>query len=166
MQEMKKIVIFGNSGSGKSTLAGCYAEKFGLNHLDLDTIAWKASGVRKSIKESINELQTFINEHPSWVIEGCYSSLIKEASNAASEIIFLNLSVAECQKNCSNRPWEPNKYKTKEEQDKNLEMLLAWVADYETRTDEYSSLTHKEIFDSFTGNKRVLTSNIETLSKA
>ena len=38
---MKKIMSFGNSGSGKSTLAKEYADKFGLAHLDLDSLAWK-----------------------------------------------------------------------------------------------------------------------------
>jgi adenylate kinase family enzyme len=42
-----KILIFGNSGSGKSTMAKRHSEQSGLAHLDLDSIAWKASGERE-----------------------------------------------------------------------------------------------------------------------
>lgn len=162
---MNKIVIFGNSGSGKSTLARRYSEGLGLEHLDLDTIAWDESGVRKSASDSIAELHAFIDAHQSWVIEGCYSSLIKEASNSASELIFLNIPFEACQENCRERPWEPHKYETREDQDRNLEMLLDWVAEYETRTDEFSLKAHKEIFDSFTGKKDELKSNEESQNK-
>ncbi|MDF1656711.1 MAG: hypothetical protein P1U58_03805 [Verrucomicrobiales bacterium] len=159
---MSKILIFGNSGSGKSTLARRYADDPGLNHLDLDTIAWEESGVRKSAADSTAELQAFIDAHDSWVIEGCYGTLIEEASNSASELIFLNLPVEACLKNCRERPWEPHKYETREDQDRNLEMLLSWVAEYETRTGEFSLKAHREIFETFKGKKRELKSNMES----
>lgn len=162
---MNKIIIFGNSGSGKSTLANRYAEGLGLKHLDLDTISWKTPGVRKETGESIQELHAFMDAHDAWVIEGCYSSLIQEASKEATELIFLNPGIQECQNNCKARPWEPHKYETKEAQDKNLAMLLDWVADYETRTDEFSLIAHKQTFESFDGIKHELKSNRETLHK-
>ena len=135
---MKCVVIFGNSGSGKTTLARHLAKEHKLQHLDLDDIAWESPGVRRDIAESVEALRSFITEHDEWVIEGSYGSLITEASNAATELIFLNPGVETCQENCRARPWESHKYPSKEAQDKNLEMLLNWVADYETRTDEFS----------------------------
>lgn len=163
---MIRIVIFGNSGSGKSTLASCYATIPGVGYLDLDTIAWDTPGVRKETAESIEELHTFMRDRESWVIEGCYGSLIAEAAKTATEIIFLNPGIEECRKNCRARPWEPHKYESREAQDANLEMLLQWVAEYETRTDEFSLPAHRQIFESFGGKKQELKSNLETQNKA
>jgi adenylate kinase family enzyme len=163
-----RIVIFGNSGSGKSTLAKQYATLPGVVHLDLDTLAWKVDepGVREDLNKSKQLIDTFTSANTNWVIEGCYASLILLAANKASEIIFLNPGIKACQSNCRARPWEPHKYKSKEDQDKNLEMLLAWVADYESRTDEFSLAAHKAIFENFNGNKEEITSNNEAQKKA
>ncbi len=163
---MVRTLIYGNSGSGKSRLALSIANYSGVPHLDLDEIAWESSGQRKHVSESIRELASFISANTEWVIEGCYSSLVKEASASAEELIFLNPGVDVCQENCKSRPWEPHKYDTKESQDKNLEMLLEWVEAYETRTDEFSLQAHQEIFESFPGRKSELRSNLEAQNKA
>lgn len=55
------------------------------------------------------------------------------------------------------RPWEPHKYPSKEAQDANLEMLIGWIAEYETRTDTFSLAAHRALFDRFTGDKIELT---------
>ncbi len=163
---MNRVVIFGNSGSGKSTLARRYSAHLGAAHLDLDTIAWATAGVRKEVDESVRDLETFISAHESWVIEGCYGSLIRAAAASASEMCFLNPGVEECQQNCRARPWEPHKYESEEAQEKNLEMLLEWVADYESRNDEFSLQEHRAIFESFGGKKVEVKSNMETQRKA
>lgn len=156
-----KIVIFGNSGSGKSTLAKEYAIEFGLAHLDLDTLAWQNTSppVRSPLQDSIDKISQFIKENSSWVIEGCYSDLFAAMINKAEQAIFLNLSVASCINNCKNRPWEPGKYKSQEQQNKNLEMLLDWVKQYPYRDDEFSLKAHQKLYDDFTGQKQEYTSN-------
>jgi len=87
---MRKIIVFGNSGSGKSVLAK-KLRPTGLAHLDLDTIAWDANPkpVRKPIDKSANMLNQFMNKHPKWVIEGCYSDLLALAAKSANEAIFM-----------------------------------------------------------------------------
>ncbi len=147
-------------------MASRYAMNPDVEHLDLDSIAWECEGVRRPLPDSINDLRTFIASHDSCVIEGCYGELVREAANFATELIFLNPGTEDCQKNCRSRPWEQHKYKTKEAQDKNLEMLLNWVADYEGRTDEFSLQVHREIFDSYAGIKHELKSNSETREKS
>ena len=91
--------------------------------------------------------------HSEWVIEGCYSSLLTMALPFANEIHFLNPGVEVCQTHCRNRPWEPHKYSSKQAQDKNLSMLLKWVADYTERDDEFSLKAHQELFRDFQGTK-------------
>jgi len=116
---MENILIFGNSSSGKSTLAKELSLQNNLVHLDLDTIAWDKEIVtqRAKTEESEEKLQKFINENKSWVIEGCYTDLLKLVEKYATKIIFLNLDVSHCINNANKRPWEPHKYKSKDDQD-------------------------------------------------
>ena len=164
---MIKIVIFGNSGSGKSTLAIALAKQHNAAHLDLDTIAWRADqpAVRTDFADSRAALLTFIENNENWIIEGCYSNLLREAANYSTEIIFLNPGVEACAANCRARPWEPHKYPTPEAQDENLKMLIAWVREYETRDDEFSLRAHRQLFDSFAGTKTEYRSNSESQSR-
>lgn len=152
---MRKVLIFGNSGSGKSTLAK-NLESQGLAHLDLDTIAWLPSvpPQRRPKAESQESLRGFVSENESWVIEGCYGDLLEFTTQWAGELIFLDLAVDECQENARQRPWEPHKYESKEAQDANLAMLLDWIAQYETRDDDFSRAAHQRLFEGFNGKKR------------
>jgi adenylate kinase family enzyme len=150
-----KIIIFGNSSSGKSTLAKKLKEERSLAHLDLDTLAWLAgeTPTRKPIEESISEIKAFTTDNDGWVIEGCYSDLIEPVLPFVSEIIFLDLPVDQCVKNARNRPWEPHKYESKEKQDANLDFLIAWIKEYDSRDDVFSRKAHQKLYSEFTGKK-------------
>jgi hypothetical protein len=58
---------------------------------------------------------------------------------------------------CLARPWEPEKFATRQEQDENLDNLLQWVRSYENRTDEYGLPRHRALYESFQGRKREFT---------
>ena len=62
MSRIKKIVVFENSGSGKSTLAKKFVVRYGLSHLDLDTLAWQDTNppLRTPLKESAVKIYPFI----------------------------------------------------------------------------------------------------------
>ena len=156
---MRRIVIYGNSGSGKTTLAKRYSQQLGLFHLDLDEVAWKVGqpGVREDLFRSVESMEKILKSQAAWVVEGCYSSLIDPAAVKANELVFLNPGISVCLKNCRTRPWEPGKYESREEQDKNLEMLLNWVAEYEIREDEFSLKQHRRIYEGFKGRKIEIT---------
>jgi adenylate kinase family enzyme len=150
---MRRIVVFGNSGSGKTTLARALTSQYGLAHLDLDSLAWDRPGVRRPSPESASAVRGFIHKHSEWVIEGCYGDLLEHVLPYASELRFLNPGVEACIANCRARPWEPEKYASKEAQDQKLDFLLDWVRKYESRADEYSLARHRELFESFRGPK-------------
>ncbi len=151
---VKRIVIFGNSGSGKSTMARHLSGELGVPHLDLDQLAWSAPGVRKPLSESARQIQAFTAANPAWVAEGCYGDLLELVLPQALEVRFLNPGTEACVANCLARPWEPEKYSSKEEQDSRLAFLIDWVREYESRTDEYSLTKHRALFDAFHGAKR------------
>jgi len=156
------VLIFGNSGSGKSTLAKRLAKTENLAHLDLDILAWQPTEPpqRTALTEAKAAIEAFMKQNNSWVIEGCYTDLLQMAESQAGEIIYLNLSVAQCIQNAKNRPWEPHKYASKEEQDKNLTMLINWINDYTERSDEFSKTAHLHFYRQYNGHKTMITSNL------
>jgi adenylate kinase family enzyme len=155
---MRRIVIFGNSGSGKTTMARRLSAEYGVRHLDLDSLAWSSPAVRKPIEDSAAEIHAFAAATPEWVAEGCYADLLEILLPYATEIRFLNPGVEACIKNALARPWEPEKYASKEDQDARLEFLIGWIREYEKRTDEYSLARHRRLFDEFSGSKREVSS--------
>ncbi len=158
---MKNILIFGNSGSGKSTLAKKLCNSEDLSHLDLDTLAWKRTTPpeRVPIEQSKREILAFSEANHGWVIEGCYSDLLEIALPLSNEIIFMNLPIDSCIENAKNRPWEPHKYESKEAQDKNLDMLINWIAQYSERDDTFSKIAHTRLYAEYSGKKKMVTSN-------
>ena len=158
---MRKILIFGNSGSGKSTLAARLAERSALAHLDPDSLAWLSTTPpqRMPLADSLAQIDTFTKQNAAWVVEGCYTDLLEALAEQASEIVFLNLSVELCVENAKARPWEPHKYASKEAQDANLEMLLDWIAQYETRGDVFSLAAHRKFYEAFPGKKSCILTN-------
>lgn len=157
----RKLLILGNSGSGKSTLASALCDKDDLSHLDLDTLAWQDTNPpsRQPLADSARQIRAFIDSHDTWVIEGCYSDLLQIAAVFANELIFLDLPVETCQQNARNRPWEPHKYQSREAQDANLSMLLDWIAQYPHRNDTFSRAAHRQLYDTFPGQKQLITQN-------
>lgn len=152
-----KIIILGNSGSGKSTLAREIKHRKEVPVLSLDDVAFASEAVRRPVEESLADVRTFIRQHSSWVVEGCYASLIEGIHDQAETLIFLNPGVESCVENCLNRPWEPEKFASLEEQNRYLEPLIEWVREYETRTDEFGLHSHRELFTRFSGSKFELT---------
>jgi adenylate kinase family enzyme len=161
--EPKRIVVMGNSGAGKSTLAARLAEQHQLAHLDLDTLAWLPTQPpeRARVADSVATLGAFAGANECWVIEGCYADLLAPAATRSTLLVFLNPGVETCIAHCRARPWEPHKYPSKQAQDANLELLIAWVRAYETRQDEFSLSSHRALFDRFAARKCELTASPE-----
>ncbi|AFZ22539.1 adenylate kinase-like kinase [Cylindrospermum stagnale PCC 7417] len=153
---MHRFLIFGNSGSGKSTLANKLGQDLNIPVLDLDTIVWEPNkiAIRRPHSDAENDLRNFIKNNPSWIIEGCYSTLIKIAIEFSTEIYFLNPGVNQCLENNRNRPWEPHKFKSPEEQAQTFEFLQNWIQEYEKRDDEFGYSSHRLIFQEFHGKKQ------------
>ncbi len=157
---MRRVIIFGNSASGKSTLAKRFAEQ-GLAHLDLDSLAWDMTPqpVRRDKQLSCQQIDEFSQANTDWVIEGCYSDLLAHVLSDATEVIFMNLSIEQCIANAKQRPWESHKYASKSKQDANLTMLIDWISQYDSRSDEFSLQAHQALFDKFSGKKSQIIEN-------
>lgn len=150
------MVILGNAGSGKSTLSKKLIAMEPAARLSLDDVAFDAGPERRQLQESINQVKRFIADNDSWIIEGCYADIIEAILADCDELIFLNPGVDVCIAHCRSRPWEPDKFSSKQEQDDYLANLLVWVRTYETRADEYGLHQHRALYESFDGKKREL----------
>ena len=152
-----KLILLGNAGAGKSTLSRRLLARQEAARLSLDEVAFDDGATRRPLQDSIAAVRRFIAGHESWIIEGCYADIIEPVLPCCEELIFLNPGVEVCVQHCRLRPWEPEKFASAQEQDANLDNLIAWVRAYETREDEYGLRRHRALFESFTGNKRELT---------
>ncbi len=149
-----KVAIIGNSSSGKSTLARVLAAGTSAAVLDLDLVFWSPGSVARPAAERIADVQQFCRDHASWVIEGCYADLIEVSFPWHPELIFMDPGRDVCIANCRRRPHEPHKYRTKEEQDRNLDFLIGWVADYYQRDGVMSYRAHRDLFECYPGPKK------------
>jgi adenylate kinase family enzyme len=158
-----RIVILGNSGSGKSTLAREFAASRYLTALDLDAVAWERGkiGVPRNTRDAIADVHAFCNSTEQWVIEGCYASLAQAALEWSPVLLFLEPGVDICLNNCRNRPWEPHKFPSKQEQDDKLDFLLSWVREYYERDDDHSLAAHQQLFAAYAGRKYKLTQSVD-----
>jgi adenylate kinase family enzyme len=155
-----RVAILGNSGSGKSTLARALSAAAGVPVLDLDTVAWEPDQAAVPRDEALarDDVHAFCRRNDAWVVEGCYATLIKAALAHGPRLILLDPGLDACLANCRARPWEPHKYPSKDAQDANLPHLLAWVAEYYTRTGPMSLAAHQACFAAYGGAKRALRS--------
>ena len=151
-----RTAIIGNSGSGKTTLARALAHGLSIPTLDLDTIYWEPGrvAVERPVPARLADLDAFCSQHPSWIIEGCYADLIEAALPRRPELILLNPGLDACVSHCKRRPFEPQKYRSKAEQDRGHEFLLKWVEDYYVRNGPMSLEGHLELFRRYNGPKR------------
>ncbi len=151
-----KTILLGNSGAGKTRLARRLQRDDGAALLCLDEVAFAQGAERRPLAGSVAAAEAFIAANPSWIIEGCYADITEALLPRCERLIFLNPGVEACLRHCRQRPWEPDKYASREEQDSHLAFLLEWVQQYESRTDEYGLKRHRAVFDAFQGDKREL----------
>jgi adenylate kinase family enzyme len=148
-----RTILLGNAGAGKSTLARNLMVKEIAAWFSLDKVAFSEGAIRRPLDESITDATRFIENHESWIIEGCYADIIAALLPYCEKLIFLNPGIKTCIDHCKQRPWEPEKFESREAQDQQLENLIDWVSSYETRRDEYGLQRHRALFKSFTGEK-------------
>jgi adenylate kinase family enzyme len=152
-----KVILLGNAGAGKSTLSRLMLAKQPAARLSLDEMAFSGGTERRPLQDSVEDVKRWISEHSSWIIEGCYSDIIQPVLVYCDELIFLNPGVEACVAHCRSRPWEPEKFRSRQEQDENLDNLIQWVRSYETRADEYGLSRHRALYESFHGKKSEFT---------
>lgn len=85
---IKRIHIIGTLGSGKSYLAKELSTKFNIPYFELDDIFWKKKGIKEEKTIMIEKLN-LITSQEKWVVEGVFSSFVKNSIINADLVIWL-----------------------------------------------------------------------------
>ncbi len=92
-----KIAVIGYSGSGKSTLSRRLGRRFKLPVLFLDQVHWLPGWKEQEPREEAFQVEAFMDDHDSWVIDGNYSRLsFQRRMEEADHIIFMNFNRFAC----------------------------------------------------------------------
>ena len=87
---MKCIYIIGLSGCGKTTLSKRLAERYGLQHIEIDALNW-GPGWRALPREELQErVRSLVTDSQGWVADGVYSAVRDLLWQEADTIIWLD----------------------------------------------------------------------------
>jgi adenylate kinase family enzyme len=160
--DMQRLVILGNSGSGKSYLARKLGLRLSILPTHLDDLFWEPGGFnRKRPPEVVAQDIEAIHKLSEWIVEGVFGELAARFLDRAECLIWLDMDWACCRSNLLGRGFESSKQLDKAQAEENFRKLLVWASQYWDRDNLRSYTGHKELFDSFKGDKRVLRSRNE-----
>ncbi len=86
-----KISIIGYSSSGKSTLARKLAEKYSIPVMHLDDVHFSDGWTERNAEEKLRDVENFLNENSSWVIDGNYTKLFYDRRTEEADMIIMLL---------------------------------------------------------------------------
>lgn len=144
-----RILIMGNGGSGKTWLAGELAMHLGRMPTHLDHIHWEPGGrgIQRDKRHAIADVEAVV-QSDTWLIEGVYGRYIDIALARATLVVWLDLPEEVCIANIRGRGPQLG------EGDAAFEELIAWVAGYRVRKNNWNSFEkHLAMFEHYTGPK-------------
>ena len=145
-----RIYIIGTVGSGKTFLANKLAHILKIKSYDLDNIFWKRKYGQKRSENERNRLFLSLCNKKKWIIEGVYTSWIKEGLKKSDMVILLDIPL-------STLIWRITKRTIKREKSKKFgknrykESLMGYwgllkaVIRYRQKSHERGYYKHKEM---------------------
>lgn len=91
MESIKKISIIGGSGTGKTTLSNNLGKKLHLPIYHIDAFHYKENWIVNDKKDRDKKILSKLEEE-KWIIDGTYSSTLKERVEKSDLIVFLDYS--------------------------------------------------------------------------
>ncbi|GEB36050.1 hypothetical protein GLI01_00850 [Gluconacetobacter liquefaciens] len=151
--DSRRTLIIGNAGSGKSWLAKQLAVLTSADHIELDELHWEPGGFnkRRARDDAISGVRIAARKD-TWIIEGVFGWLAKEAVSEATLLLWLVIPEDECVANLRDR-----KIKSGED-DASGTALIDWCRQYRLRTNANSYLGHEAIYQGFGSQKKLIQS--------
>lgn len=87
---MRRIYIIGLSGSGKTTLGRRLAERYDLQHIEIDALNWGPGWQALPRDELREKVRTAVTAAQNWVADGNYSAVRELLWQTADTIIWLD----------------------------------------------------------------------------
>ena len=84
-----RIVVVGVTGSGKTTLSRELAERFGVRHVELDSLHWEADWV-EAPTDVFRERTAAATSRDGWVVDGNYGKIRDITWSRATMIVWLD----------------------------------------------------------------------------
>ena len=158
----RRIAIIGNSGSGKTRLARRMAVDLDVPVVELDTIFWlPVSPDTKRSVEDVDRMIDAVRAAPGWIAEGVFGDLAIRLLDIADSLIWLDLPWDTCRASLLERGSVSSNPADPVHAEESFQKLLAWAAEYTTRTDLRSHAGHAQMYDQFGGQKHRLTTRDE-----
>ncbi|WP_194165348.1 P-loop NTPase family protein [Deinococcus terrestris] len=92
---VKRVLVIGSPGAGKSTFSIQLAAKTGLPLVHLDDVYWKPGWVRPAKAEWVHLVEQ-LTAADAWILDGNYTSTLKQRAALADEVIVLRYSRLLC----------------------------------------------------------------------
>ena len=92
LSDRSRIAIVGVSGSGKSTLARRLAQRYGVEHIELDSLFMDAGWVEAELPEFRARVARRLSGLPGYVIDGNYKNIRDLTWDRCDTIVWLNYS--------------------------------------------------------------------------
>ena len=84
-----RIVVIGTTGAGKTTMAGQLSSKFGIPHIEIDSLFWKPDWGETPDDEFLPKVER-ATRGDRWVIDGNYSRTRSIVWRRAETVVWLD----------------------------------------------------------------------------
>lgn len=168
MNNLTRLVITGCWGSGKTHLSRAVEERLSYPLMQLDQLVFDRVPIHRSggpktkavlrDSEERNELLRSFLSGDRWILEGVYGKLLKRALGTATCFVWIDRSMEECLAGIEERGAQMMTQYGRDLSPAQKEKMIERVRNYRTRDDHLGYKTHRQLFESFTGEKKRITS--------
>jgi adenylate kinase family enzyme len=157
-----RTVVIGNSGSGKSWLARRLGERTSTQTIHLDEIFWLPGGFNE--KRSPLEVQNLVDSkkvETDWIVEGVFGDLAGQFLSLAQNLIWLDFPWNVCKQRLEARGSESKAHMGRVQSELGSGELIQWAEGYYFRSGSCSHPAHHSLFESFTGKRILLSTEVQ-----
>jgi len=152
---MDRIFVMGNSGSGKTWLTEKISKELSIPSIHLDDLHWLPNFAGERPRSERDHLVDTAANHPSWIMEGIYGSVLTQVITRITTLIWLDVSLDDCLSNLMHRG------QTGGGTDEQFEELLDYSRAYHDRQNLNSYEGHSRLFSEFELSKFKLSSRTD-----